>query len=134
VKPPESTIGHMSISLPTRTPVKAGTATQCPYCALQCGMNVTAEKTVTITPREDIPANAGGLCQKGWTAGELLTSGERLTTPLLYGQAVGWDEVLDFVAERIRAVQEEHGPNGVAVFGGGGLTNEKAYQHRRLAL
>jgi assimilatory nitrate reductase catalytic subunit len=131
VKRPERTIGPMPISLPTRTPVKAGTATHCPYCALQCGMNVTVNdtvgKTVTITPREDIPANAGGLCQKGWTAGELLTSGERLTTPLLYGRPVDWDEALDFVADRIRAVQEEHGPNGVAVFGGGGLTNEKAY-------
>ncbi|WP_371778861.1 molybdopterin oxidoreductase family protein [Streptosporangium subroseum] len=127
----------MPISLPTRTPVKAGTATHCPYCALQCGMNVTVDdtvgKTVTITPREDIPAGAGGLCQKGWTAGELLTSGERLTTPLLYGRPVGWDEALDFVADRIRAVQEEHGPNGVAVFGGGGLTNEKAYQLGKFA-
>ncbi|MDP9844523.1 molybdopterin oxidoreductase family protein [Streptosporangium lutulentum] len=127
----------MPISLPTRTPVKAGTATHCPYCALQCGMNVTVDdtvgKTITITPREDIPAGAGGLCQKGWTAGELLTSGERLTTPLLYGRAAGWDEALDFVAGRIRAVQEEHGPNGVAVFGGGGLTNEKAYQLGKFA-
>lgn len=137
MKRPERTIGHMPISLPTRTPVKAGTATHCPYCALQCGMNVTVDdtvgKTVTITPREDIPAGAGGLCQKGWTAGELLTSGERLTTPLLYGRPVGWDEALDFVADRIRAVQEEHGPNGVAVFGGGGLTNEKAYQLGKFA-
>lgn len=133
MKPLESTIGHVPISLPTQPPVKAGAATHCPYCALQCGMNVAAGETVTITPREDIPANAGGLCQKGWTAGELLTSGERLTTPLLYGEPVGWDEALDFVAARIRAVQGEHGPNGVAVFGGGGLTNEKAYQLGKFA-
>ncbi|GAA2903422.1 molybdopterin oxidoreductase family protein [Streptosporangium fragile] len=123
----------MPISLPPPEPVKAGTATHCPYCALQCGMNVAAEETVTITPRDDIPANAGGLCQKGWTAGELLTGSERLTTPLLYGQEVGWDEALDFVADRIRAVQAEHGPDGVAVFGGGGLTNEKAYQLGKFA-
>ncbi|WP_326823457.1 molybdopterin oxidoreductase family protein [Streptosporangium sp. NBC_01756] len=123
----------MPISLPTRAPVKAGTATHCPYCALQCGMNVAVHETVTITPRSDIPANAGGLCQKGWTAGELLTGGGRLTTPLLHGEEVGWDEALDFVAARIRAVQEEHGPDGVAVFGGGGLTNEKAYQLGKFA-
>ncbi|SFJ37054.1 assimilatory nitrate reductase catalytic subunit [Streptosporangium canum] len=133
MKPLESTIGDVPISLSALTPVKAATATHCPYCALQCGMSVTVDETVTITPRKDIPANAGGLCQKGWTAGELLSSGDRLTTPLLYGEPVGWDEALDFVAARIRAVQEEHGPNGVAVFGGGGLTNEKAYQLGKFA-
>ncbi|GAT68644.1 nitrite reductase [Planomonospora sphaerica] len=132
MKPLESTIGRMPLSLPVAAPVKAPVATHCPYCALQCGMNVAAGAdagtgTVAITPRQDIPANAGGLCQKGWTAGELLTGGARLTTPLLHGEPVEWDEALDFVADRIRALQAEHGPDGVAVFGGGGLTNEKAY-------
>ncbi|WP_030904635.1 molybdopterin oxidoreductase family protein [Streptosporangium amethystogenes] len=122
----------MPVSLPPQTPVKGGTATHCPYCALQCGMNVAVDETVTITPRHDVPANAGGLCQKGWTAGELLT-GERLTVPLLHGEEVGWDEALGFVADRIRAVQAEHGLDGVAVFGGGGLTNEKAYQLGKFA-
>ncbi|WP_084780224.1 molybdopterin oxidoreductase family protein [Planobispora rosea] len=124
----------MPISLSAPTPVKAPAATHCPYCALQCGMNVAAGVTeegadgmVTITPREDVPANAGGLCQKGWTAGELLTGGHRLTTPLLHGEPASWDEALGFVAARVRALQAEHGPDGVAVFGGGGLTNEKAY-------
>ncbi|MGC5012174.1 molybdopterin oxidoreductase family protein [Streptosporangium sp. DT93] len=122
----------MPFSPPAPSPVKAGTATHCPYCALQCGMNVVPGETITITPRHDIPANAGGLCQKGWTAGELLT-GERLTTPLLHGEEVGWDEALDFVADRVRAVQAARGPDGVAVFGGGGLTNEKAYQLGKFA-
>ena len=65
----------------------------------------------------------GGLCQKGWTAGELLRHPSRLTTPLLHGSPVSWDEALDFVASRIRSYE----PDEVAVFGGGGLTNEKAY-------
>ncbi|ETK38036.1 molybdopterin oxidoreductase [Microbispora sp. ATCC PTA-5024] len=101
-----------------------GSATHCPYCALQCGMHVAGGE---ITPREDVPANAGALCQKGWTAAELLSSPERLTTPLLHGRPVPWDEALDYAAARIRALQAEHGPDAVAVFGGGGLTNEKAY-------
>ncbi|MGW5264162.1 molybdopterin oxidoreductase family protein [Microbispora sp. NPDC004025] len=107
-----------------------GSATHCPYCALQCGMYVSKGE---ITPREDIPANAGGLCQKGWTAAELLTSPERLTTPLLHGSPVSWDEALDYVAARIEAVRAAHGPDAVAVFGGGGLTNEKAYQLGKFA-
>ncbi len=118
--------------------VPVGAATHCPYCALQCGMFVADSRAagvteIGVTPREDIPANAGGLCQKGWTSAELLTSPDRLTTPLLHGRPVSWDEALDFVADRIRAVQAEHGPDGVAVFGGGGLTNEKAYQLGKFA-
>ncbi|KAA9377531.1 molybdopterin oxidoreductase family protein [Microbispora cellulosiformans] len=107
-----------------------GSATHCPYCALQCGMHVANGE---ITPREDIPANAGGLCQKGWTAAELLTSPERITTPLLHGKPVTWEEALDYTAGRLRAIRAEHGPDAVAVFGGGGLTNEKAYQLGKFA-
>jgi len=68
-----------------------------------------------------------GLCQKGWTAGQLLGSPARLTSPMLHGKSVSWDTALDFVAERIERIQREHGRDGIAVFGGGGLTNEKAY-------
>jgi assimilatory nitrate reductase catalytic subunit len=92
-------------------------------------MAITAEGTqITITPRTDVPANSGGaLCQKGWTAAELLTNGERLTSPLLHGKPVAWDVALDYIADRLAAIRAEHGPDAVAVFGGGGLTNEKAY-------
>ncbi|MGW4964186.1 nitrite reductase, partial [Nonomuraea sp. NPDC004186] len=96
--------------------------THCPYCALQCGMEIGPE--LAISPRTDIPANASGaLCQKGWTAGELLTNGERLTTPLLHGEPVEWEVALDHVAERLSAIRAEHGPDGVAGVGGGGRTN-----------
>src|SRR3954468_931714 len=57
------------------------TPTHCPYCALQCGMTVGGAP-VTVAAREDVPANRGGLCQKGWTAADLLDGPERLTTPL----------------------------------------------------
>ncbi|GAA0374173.1 molybdopterin oxidoreductase family protein [Microbispora corallina] len=114
----------LSAPAPVMSQVPVGSATHCPYCALQCGMHVAGGE---ITPREDVPANAGALCQKGWTAAELLSSPERLTTPLLHGRPVPWDEALDYAAARIRALQAEHGPDAVAVFGGGGLTNEKAY-------
>ena len=101
--------------------------THCPYCALQCGMSLRGTE---VTPR-DFPANAGGLCQKGWTSGALLSSPARLTSPLLRidGELVpvGWAEVLDFVARGVIDIQARQGLDAVAVFGGGGLTNEKAY-------
>ena len=115
------------------------TATHCPYCALQCAMSLTAPDTaaeqvgapVTVSGR-DFPTSRGGLCQKGWTSAQVLRAPDRLTTPLLRGadgelHAATWDDALDLVAARLIALREAHGPGAVAVFGGGGLTNEKAY-------
>src|SRR5580765_1172580 len=100
------------------------TATHCPYCALQCAQWVDPAGAVEA---REFPTNRGGLCQKGWTAGSLLRHPERLTTPLLHGRPVDWDTALRFVADRLRELRAAHGPDAVAVFGGGGLTNEKAY-------
>jgi assimilatory nitrate reductase catalytic subunit len=88
--------------------------------------------SVEIQPRPS-GSNRGGLCRKGWTAAELLTTPDRLTTPLIRSrrtdslQPTTWDAALSFVATRLRTLQSEHGRDAVAVLGGGGLTNEKAY-------
>ncbi len=101
--------------------------THCPYCALQCGMRLTG---TTVEPR-DFPTNRGGLCQKGWTSAALLDSPGRLTQPLVRRDGAlhpaTWDQALDQVADRITELRVRHGRDAVAVFGGGGLTNEKAY-------
>ncbi|MFD0201371.1 MULTISPECIES: molybdopterin oxidoreductase family protein [Saccharothrix] len=90
-------------------------------------MSITNGK---VSPRE-FPTNRGGLCQKGWTSAELLTSPARLTTPLVRRDGelhpATWDEALDLIAAKLQALRDTHGPDSVAVFGGGGLTNEKSY-------
>ena len=109
------------------------TATHCPYCALQCAMRLTpgADGDLAASPRE-FPTNRGGMCQKGWTSTDLLRSPERITAPLRRGadgtyDEVSWDGALDEIAARVVALQDAHGRDTIAVFGGGGLTNEKAY-------
>jgi assimilatory nitrate reductase catalytic subunit len=112
----------------------AATDTHCPYCALQCGMTLDQDDagTWTVSGR-DFPTNKGGLCRKGFTAAALLTAPDRLTTPLIRDHKGGdlrpatWDEALDLIAARILAIQAQHGRDAIGVFGGGGLTNEKAY-------
>ncbi|AYC41430.1 molybdopterin oxidoreductase family protein [Streptomyces griseorubiginosus] len=109
------------------------TPTHCPYCALQCGMNLTpaADGTVEVGERADFPVNRGALCGKGRTAPAVLSSRVRLTSPLVRtgGTLVPatWDEALDRIAGGLARTRSEHGPDACGVFGGGGLTNEKAY-------
>ncbi len=121
----------------------SGTATHCPYCSLQCGIALTpAGGTATLVPQEDFPVNRGALCAKGRTAAELLDHPERLRTPLVRTdpgdrrsplRAAGWDEALDLVEAAIRATWDRYGRDAVGCFGGGGLTNEKAYQLGKFA-
>ncbi|MEU0197178.1 MULTISPECIES: molybdopterin oxidoreductase family protein [unclassified Streptomyces] len=110
------------------------TPTHCPYCALQCGMNLTPtpDGTVEVSERADFPVNRGALCGKGRTAPAVLAKNVRLTSPLVRDAGgtlvpASWDEALDRIAAELRRTRAEHGPDAVGVFGGGGLTNEKAY-------
>ncbi|WP_405582234.1 molybdopterin oxidoreductase family protein [Streptomyces sp. NBC_01092] len=117
----------------------SATPTHCPYCALQCGMNLTPQQDggVAVVERPDFPVNRGALCGKGRTAPAVLASGVRLTSPLVRsGGALvpaTWDEALDRVAEGLHRTRTEHGPDACGVFGGGGLTNEKAYSLGKFA-
>lgn len=120
----------------TDMPVK----THCPYCSLQCGitLDVSAE-AVNLLPQDDFPTNLGGLCAKGWTAAELLRHPDRLTQPLVRDDAASglrpatWDEALERIVDAFQTVQQRYGPDAVGCFGGGGLTNEKAYQFGKFA-
>ncbi|WP_026204187.1 molybdopterin oxidoreductase family protein [Actinomycetospora chiangmaiensis] len=112
--------------------------THCPYCSLQCGM--------TLTPRPEsdgggyeveganFPTNRGGLCEKGLSSAELLAHPDRLTTPLVRDhrdepfREATWDEALTRVVDGLTVAQERYGRDAAGLFGGGGLTNEKAYQ------
>lgn len=117
------------------------TDTHCPYCALQCAMTLTPTAgealPVTVTGR-DFPTNRGGLCKKGWTSAELLADTGRLTTPLVRGDdgelhPAEWDSALDLIAAQLEGIAAEDGHDAIGVFGGGGLTNEKAYQLGKFA-
>ena len=88
---------------------RGGTATHCPYCALQCGMRLGPALSVTGDPA--FPVNKGQLCIKGFTAAGVLGHRDRLTTPLVRAasgelEPATWEEALARVAfslERTRA-------------------------------
>ena len=119
---------------PTAPASSAAADTHCPYCALQCAMTLTHDPAGPAPVRVEgrtFPTNRGGLCKKGWTSAALLASPERLTTPLIRDAGVlrpaSWDEALERIASSLRAIRAADGSDAIAVFGGGGLTNEKAY-------
>ena len=107
--------------------------THCPYCSLQCGMRLAGARTPAVEEWSDFSVNEGGLCRKGWNAAGLYGSRDRLTTPLARDRVTGewspltWDAALDRIAATLSDLRATRGPDSVAVFGSGGLTNEKAY-------
>ena len=107
---------------------------------MQCGITLTlAGSRVRLEAQDEFPTNRGGLCSKGWTAAELLDHPDRLIQPLVRDRrdeplrSTSWDDALDRVAQAIRRSQHRYGPDSVGCFGGGGLTNEKAYQLGKFA-
>ncbi|WP_194906057.1 molybdopterin oxidoreductase family protein [Catenulispora rubra] len=120
------------------------TRTHCPYCALQCGMELHAEvdgaeTRLRVAGWDAFQVTKGALCQKGATSAELLNPAVRLMSPLIRRAAdaelepATWDEALDFAAQRLKSIAAEHGRDAVGVFGGGGLTHEKAYSLGKFA-
>ena len=121
------------ISEHTAEPDLRTTATHCPYCAFQCGMDLAGTPDdLQIIGSASFPVNKGALCIKGWTAGAALAHPERLRTPLMRGsdgelRPASWEEALERVAQAFRDTRASYGPQAVGIFGGGSLTNEKSY-------
>jgi len=107
--------------------------THCCFCGQQCGVQllVQNERVVGVEPWEEFPFNGGKLCPKGVKRYLQNNHPDRLLQPMVRtGDGFGripWGEALDLVVERVRRLQERHGPDSVAILSGASLTNEKAY-------
>ena len=107
--------------------------THCPYCAVQCGMNLLVERNhvVGFEPRYDFPVNEGRLCPKGVTAYLQVHHPDRLLHPLIKRggmfERASWDEALDLVVSKFRELQSKHGKDSIGVYSGSSLTTEKTY-------
>jgi len=108
--------------------------THCCFCGQQCGiqLKVRDDRVIGFEPWEDFPFNRGKLCPKGVKRYMQDASPDRLLSPLERVDGEGfremaWDAALDRVADEIRRIQSEHGPDAFAILTGASLTNEKAY-------
>ena len=112
--------------------------TTCAYCGVGCGVSATpqADGTVAIAGDKRHPANFGRLCVKGSALGETVGLDGRLLYPQVREadglRRVSWDEALDKMAAKWRAVIDEHGPDAVALYVSGQLLTEDYYVANKL--
>ncbi|MEX0282453.1 MAG: molybdopterin-dependent oxidoreductase [Arenibacterium sp.] len=110
------------------------TRSTCPYCGVGCGVLLRPDGHGGLAVRGDPehPANLGRSCSKGTALGDTVGLTERLLTPKVNGQAVGWDAALDLVADRFRQTISRHGPDSVAFYVSGQLLTEDYYVANKL--
>ncbi|MDR6549961.1 molybdopterin oxidoreductase family protein [Paenibacillus qinlingensis] len=111
--------------------------TQCPFCSVQCKMQVIEKKDITngrpvysVVPKPNL-ASEGRLCIKGMKAYQHVLTGERLLHPMVKrnGQfeRISWAEAYELIVNKFGALRQTYGNHTVGLYGGGSLTNESAY-------
>jgi anaerobic selenocysteine-containing dehydrogenase len=91
-------------------------------CPDTCGVVAHIEdgKVVRLTGDPDHPVTQGFLCWRTHNFLPLQYSPDRLTTPLLRGEPVSWDEALDFAAAQLLRIRDESGPAAIFHYRSGG--------------
>jgi NADH-quinone oxidoreductase subunit G len=97
------------------------------------GANITIgsrqEKVYRITPRENNDVNSCWLPDSHRLNYKYLSSPERLTQPVAYGQPVDWRQAITLAAEGLKAVPK----GGLAMIVSARYTNEELFLAKRLA-
>ena len=113
----------------------------CPYCGVGCGLlvGIQDDSVRKIKGDPDHPSSLGDLCLKAVYLPETLKTADRLLYPQVRScqdgpfQRVTWDQTMNYLARRYRAIFDEHGPDAVAFYGSGQLTTEEYYVANKLA-
>lgn len=103
--------------------------TYCDICFWKCNAVASVRDGALwkIEGNPDDPLCRGRLCPRGTGGIGAHTDPDRLRTPLIRTRergaeewkAVTWDEALDFIAEKMKKIAAEHGPESLALFAHG---------------
>jgi formate dehydrogenase alpha subunit len=117
----------------------------CGFCGVGCSlaMGQSTHQIIDVNPAH-LPetVNKATLCVRGHFAHDFLNSSKRLIAPLMPKKAedddthlapVSWDEALDQVAERLRQIKDENGPQSIAFMGSSKCSNEENYLFQKIA-
>ena len=97
--------------------------TFCRLCEVNCGLEATVDENGRLTalhPDRDHPISKGFACHKGLLAREIHHDPDRVNHPQRktgdgFARA-SWDEAVEDIATRLRAIVDEHGPESVALY------------------
>ena len=118
------------------------TKVTCPYCGVGCQIDLhTLDNKYAFAMAHEgqweRQPNRAMLCLKGRFGLDFVDAPDRLRHPLIRknGELVeaSWDEALDLVAERFKAVKADHGPDALGFFTSAKVTNEENYALGRFA-
>lgn len=96
----------------------------CNLCEAMCGIKIEyqGEHVLKVSGDENDQHSKGYICPKGFAIKDLHNDPDRLKTPLKrIGDnwiPIDWDQAFDEVAERLFAIQQQHGDDAVAAYWG----------------
>ena len=120
------------------------TISTCTFCSDGCQLALGArgEEVLRTVARDRYVNGINGefLCVKGRFASHPFVNHQaRLRTPMIRYRKGGkllpatWDQAVEFVAQRLSAIRDAHGPEAIGVVGSPRLTNEANYTLLRFA-
>ncbi|HUS68611.1 MAG TPA: molybdopterin-dependent oxidoreductase, partial [Kofleriaceae bacterium] len=96
----------------------------CNLCEANCGVRITSEggRITDLRGDDEDPFSRGYVCPKVMALVDIDADPDRLRTPLVRRngrhEPATWDEALDLVGTRLRAIRREHGTDALAVYQG----------------
>ena len=96
----------------------------CTLCEAMCGLEVTLDRAGAIGSvrgHEADPLSRGHICPKAFALQDVHEDPDRLRRPVVRTpkgtwREVSWDDAIRYAAEKLVAVQREHGDDAVAVY------------------
>jgi formate dehydrogenase major subunit len=130
---PTATLEEKSVielGMPTRT-VK----TTCAYCGVGCSFNaeLRGNELVRMVPDKSGGANEGHSCVKGRFAWGYASHPDRVLAPMVREsiadpwREVSWDEAIAYAAQRLQAIQAQHGVDSIGGITSSRCTNEEVF-------
>ncbi|MFJ3338925.1 formate dehydrogenase subunit alpha [Streptomyces sp. NPDC086766] len=130
---PTATLQEKSVvelGMPSRSVI-----TTCAYCGVGCSFKaeLRGDELVRMVPYKDGGANEGHSCVKGRFAFGYATHPDRKLKPMVRERItdpwreVEWEEAIETVATRMRAIQDAYGPASIGAISSSRCTNEEVY-------
>ena len=125
----------------------------CPYCGVGCQITYqTHNDEIIAVQGRNGPSNRNRLCVKGRFGFDYVKHPHRLTKPLVrldrvsksgddtvdaasyrsHFREASWEEALDYAANGLKQIRDEHGSSAMAGFGSAKCSNEEAYIFQKL--